>query len=116
MDAPALATVQLIGVAVTCAAFGAPDGVELPSDGGVWDAVLYTAIVAGIVTMALQTWAQRHLDPTRIVLLMTFEPVFASAFAIAFGGESLTWRLLVGGSMILGATLLGIRSADASRA
>jgi drug/metabolite transporter (DMT)-like permease len=46
---------------------------------------------------------------------MTFEPVFASAFAIAFGGESLTWRLLVGGSMILGATLLGIRSADASR-
>lgn len=112
MDAPALATVQLIGVAVTCAAFGVPDGVELPSDGGVWGAVLYTAIVAGIVTMALQTWAQRHLDPTRIVLLMTFEPVFASVFAIAFGGESLTWRLLVGGAMILGATLLGVRAGQ----
>ncbi|MFT3888070.1 MAG: DMT family transporter [Arachnia sp.] len=110
MDAPALATVQLIGVALTCAVFGVPDGIQLPADGGVWGAVLYTAVLAGIVTMALQTWAQRHLNPARVVLLMTFEPVFASAFAIAFGGESLSWRLLLGGSLVLAATLLGIRA------
>ncbi|XXB60688.1 hypothetical protein V5G52_04340 [Trueperella pyogenes] len=37
---------------------------------------------------------------------MTTEPVFASLFAILFGGESLTPRLVIGGGLIVSAMLL----------
>lgn len=116
MDAMSLATTQLIGVAVVVGALGLPGGYQLPGSGPVWAAILYTAVVAGIVTMLMQTWAQRHVTPTRVVLLMTFEPVFASVFAIWLGGESVTWRLVLGGSLVLAATLIGVRGGGADRA
>ena len=113
MDAMSLAIVQLIGVALTTGFLGLPGGYHVPADPGVWGAIVYTAIVAGIVTMLLQTWAQRHITPTRVALLMTFEPVFASAFAVGFGGEAVTIRLVAGGALILLATLIGIRGGQA---
>ncbi|WP_074436912.1 DMT family transporter [Tessaracoccus massiliensis] len=113
MDAVSLTVVQLIGVAVTCSFLGLPGAYRIPASIPVWGAVLYTAIIAGVVTMLLQTWAQRHISPTRVALMMTFEPVFASAFAVAFGGETITARLLVGGSLILLATLVGLRAGKA---
>lgn len=116
MDAVSLAIVQLIGVAIVCAFLGLPGAYQIPAEPSVWGAILYTAIAAGIVTMLAQTWAQRHIRPTRVALLMTFEPVFASAFAVGLGGEALTLRLIIGGSVILLATLIGIRGGrtDAS--
>lgn len=113
MDAMSLAIVQLIGVALTTGFLGLPGGYHVPADPGVWGAIVYTAIMAGIVTMLLQTWAQRHITPTRVALLMTFEPVFASAFAVGLGGEAVTIRLVAGGALILLATLIGIRGGQA---
>lgn len=113
MDAMSLAIVQLIGVALTTGFLGLPGGYHVPADAKVWGAIAYTAIMAGIVTMLLQTWAQRHITPTRVALLMTFEPVFASAFAVGFGGEAVTIRLVAGGALILLATLIGIRGGQA---
>ncbi len=113
MDAMSLAIVQLIGVALTTGFLGLPGGYHVPADPGVWGAIVYTAIMAGIVTMLLQTWAQRHITPTRVALLMTFEPVFASAFAVGFGGEAVTIRLVAGGALSLLATLIGIRGGQA---
>lgn len=113
MDAMSLAIVQLIGVALTTGFLGLPGGYHVPADPGVWGAIVYTAIMAGIFTMLLQTWAQRHITPTRVALLMTFEPVFASAFAVGFGGEAVTIRLVAGGALILLATLVGIRGGQA---
>jgi drug/metabolite transporter (DMT)-like permease len=37
---------------------------------------------------------------------MTMEPVFAAFFAVLFGGESLTARMLVGGGFVLAAMYL----------
>jgi drug/metabolite transporter (DMT)-like permease len=34
---------------------------------------------------------------------MTMEPVWAAFFAVLFGGESLTGRMLVGGGLVLAA-------------
>ncbi|GAA4893810.1 DMT family transporter [Tessaracoccus lubricantis] len=113
MDAVSLTVTQLIGVAVTCSFLGLPGAYRIPSDPTVWAAILYTAVVAGIVTMLIQTWAQRHVTPTRVALMMTFEPVFASAFAVALGGETLTARLILGGSLILLATFVGLRAGRA---
>lgn len=114
MDSIALAVVQLIGVAAVCGVGALPGGIHVPPIPSVWGAIAYTAIAAGIVTMVAQTWAQRHIAPTKTALLMTLEPVFASAFAVAFGGEHVTVRLLLGGALILLATFVGVRgSAEA---
>ncbi|MFC0674713.1 DMT family transporter [Brachybacterium hainanense] len=108
MDATALATIQIFGIALTCGILAIPGGIELPASGEVWGAILYTAVIAGIVTMTLQTWAQGHLSPTRTAVIMTLEPVFASTFAVLFSDESLTARLLLGGALILAAMVVGV--------
>ena len=37
---------------------------------------------------------------------MSMEPVFAAFFAVLLGGECVTWRMLVGGPMVIAAMLL----------
>lgn len=112
MDALSLTALQLIGVAATCSLVALPGSPGPFPDASAWGAILYTALVAGALTMGLQTWAQRHLAPTRVAVIMTLEPVFATAFAVALGGEILTKRLLVGGSLILAATVIGVLTRD----
>ncbi len=64
------------------------------------------AVVAGAAAMIGQTWAQAHLPPTRAAIIMTMEPVFAALFAVLFGGESITVRMVFGGLLVLAAMLL----------
>ena len=98
--------VQLLVIAVVCFVVTAPDGVVLPATRSDWVALVYMALVAGALAMAAQTWAQAHLPPTRTAIIMSMEPVFAAFFAVLFGGESLTSRMVVGGAMVLTAMLL----------
>lgn len=102
-DALGLATVQMIAIAVLCAAAAAPGGVTAPATTGSWLAVLYTALVAGAGALVAQTWAQAHLTATRAAVIMTMEPVFAAVFAVALGGERLTARMVGGGLLVLAA-------------
>jgi len=101
-----LATVQMVVIAVICVLAGLPGGIELPSTAGSWAAVLYMAIVAGAGTLWAQTWAQAQLPATRAAIVMTLEPVFASGFAVVFGGDPLTDRMLLGGGLVLAAMYL----------
>lgn len=64
------------------------------------------ALIAGLAVAVLQTWAQSRLTATTAAIIMTTEPVFATAFAVAFGGETLTWRLIGGGALVLTAMML----------
>ena len=73
-----------------------PGGITLPATGGQWTSLLYMALVAGAVALWAQTWAQSHLPATRAAIVMTMEPVFATFFAVLFGGESLTGRMVAG--------------------
>ncbi len=114
-DALSLSVVQLIALAVICAALGAPGGYPVPSAVNVWAAIAYTAIAAGLVTLLAQTWAQQHVPPTRVALLMTLEPVFASTFAVTLGGEEATPRLLLGGTLIVAGTIVGVSRGQAQR-
>ena len=104
-DALGLAAVQMIGIAVVCLIGAAPGGLTLPSDTNAWLATLYTALIAGALTMLMQTWAQAHLSATRAAIVMTLEPVAAAAFAVGFG-ERLTGRMVLGGLLVLGAMYL----------
>ena len=105
-EALGLSVLQLLVIAAICLVATAPDGVVLPATTADWLSVLYMALVAGAAALIAQTWAQAHLSPTRAAIVMSMEPVFAAGFALGFGGESLTWRLLAGGSMVVTAMLV----------
>jgi drug/metabolite transporter (DMT)-like permease len=105
-EALGMSIVQLIVIAVICTLATAPQGIVLPDRAGDWVSIVYMAVVAGAGAMIGQTWAQAHLPPTRAAIIMTMEPVFAAFFAVLFGGESLTDRMLVGGLLVLSAMLL----------
>ena len=101
-----LSTLQMTVIVVVCAIRAVPGGFSLPDGGGDWLRVLYLALVAGALALIVQTWAQAHLAPTRAAIAMTMEPVFASTFAVLFGNETLTVRMLVGGACVVAAMYL----------
>ncbi len=105
-NAIGLSIVQLGTITVVCGLGALPGGVVLPSRSGDWLVLVYMALVAGAAALLVQTWAQAHLSVTRAAIIMTMEPVWAAGFAVAFGGESLGGRLLVGGALVLGAMYL----------
>jgi len=43
------------------------------------------------------------MPAARAAIVMTTEPVFAAGFAVVFGSDMLTWRMLVGGGLVLAA-------------
>jgi drug/metabolite transporter (DMT)-like permease len=101
-----LTVLQTLVIAVVCTLAAAPGGISLPSGVGDWLVVVYLGVVAGALTMFLQTWAQAHIDATRAAVIMAMEPVWAAGFAVVLGGESVTARMLVGGLAILAAMYL----------
>ncbi len=104
-DAVGMTILQIIVIAVVCGLATVPDGIVLPTRASDWVSVAYMALVVGALGLLGQTWAQAHLPPTRVAIIMSMEPVFASVFAVTLGGEDVTVRLLLGGSMVLVAML-----------
>ncbi len=104
--AMSLTLVQMIVITALCALAAAPGGIQLPATSADWAAMAYLAVVAGALTMFLQTWAQAHVEATRAAVIMSMEPVWAAGFAVALGGESVTARMVVGGLSILAAMYL----------
>jgi drug/metabolite transporter (DMT)-like permease len=105
-EAMGMTIVQLIVITVVCFVASVPDGIVLPGTTGDWLSIVYMAVFAGALALAGQTWAQAHLPPTRTAIIMTMEPVFAAFFAVLLGGEAMTFRMVVGGLMVLAAMLL----------
>jgi len=99
----ALSTVQMLMIAIVCLLATLPHGPALPPDAKAWAAVVYMALAAGAGAMLVQTWAQAHISAARAAIVMTTEPVFAAGFAVALGGEALTWRMVAGGVLVLAA-------------
>jgi drug/metabolite transporter (DMT)-like permease len=104
--AMSLTLVQMIVITAVCTVAALPNGIQLPASGDDWLVLLYLAVIAGALTMFLQTWAQAHIEPTRAAVVMSMEPVWAAAFAVALGGESATARMVLGGLSILTAMYL----------
>lgn len=108
-DAVGMSILQVLVIAAIClvaALVGGEPGIVLPPSGADWGAVVYMALVAGAAAMLAQTWAQAHLPPTRAAIIMSMEPVFAAFFAVLLGGEAITSRMLVGGTMVLTAMIV----------
>jgi drug/metabolite transporter (DMT)-like permease len=101
-----LTLVQTVVIAMVCTIAALPGGVTLPASGHDWLAIVYLGVVAGALTMFLQTWAQSRIDATRAAVIMAMEPVWAALFAVALGGELITLRMVLGGVAILAAMYL----------
>jgi len=107
-----LSLVQLVVITLVCTGAALlPDssghaGLTLPANASDWVSMLYLAVVAGAGAMVLQTWAQAHVEPSSAAVVMAAEPVWAAGFAVLFGGERPTLRMVLGGLAIVGAMYL----------
>lgn len=105
-DAIGMAIIQAIVIAVITTIAALPGGITLPDRSGDWLSIIYMAVFAGALALLGQTWAQAHLPPTRSAIIMSMEPVFATFFAVLFGGEALTLKIFTGGGLVVAAMLI----------
>lgn len=69
-------------------------------------AILFTGILASGVAFSCQLFAQQRLSAVETALILTLEPVVASAFSVAVGVEPLALSTVVGGSLLLAGVVL----------
>ena len=105
-DTYKLTVIQIGVVALISLTAAVPGGITLVADTQVWIAIGVTAILATALAFLVQTWAQALVSPTRAAVVMTMEPVFAGVFAVAFGNNQLTLRIIIGAACVLGAMFL----------
>lgn len=100
-DVYAMTIVQLFAVTVLTGTFALVEGYQTPPDNQVWAVVFFTAIVATALGFIIQTWAQAHIEPTKVAVILTLEVVFAAFFAITIGREIMTPQVILGGVLLL---------------
>jgi drug/metabolite transporter (DMT)-like permease len=100
-DVYAMTIVQLFAVTVLTGSFALVEGYQPPPDNQVWAVVFFTAIVATALGFIIQTWAQAHIEPTKVAVILTLEVVFAAFFAITIGREVMTPQVILGGVLLL---------------
>jgi drug/metabolite transporter (DMT)-like permease len=113
-EALGLSVVQVVVVAAVCVIAAAPGGYATPGSSGGWLILIYLAVVSGGIAMLVQTWAQSQMSASRAAIVMSTEPVWAALLAITMIGEPLTWRVVIGGALMLSAMFVvesGGRSA-----
>jgi drug/metabolite transporter (DMT)-like permease len=106
LDAYALTVIQLAVVAAVSWIGAIPDGVQAPVDFAGWFAILFTALFSTAVAFFVQTWAQGHMDASRVAIILTSEVVFAAAISVAVGQEVLQTKTIIGGLIMIAAMLL----------
>jgi len=100
------ALLQIGTVAIISLIAATHEGITVPPDPGVWEAVVITGLLATAVAFFIQTWAQSLISATRAAVIMTMEPVFAGLFAVVVGGNQLTLRTIGGAACILAAMFI----------
>ena len=80
------------------------------------EALLITGLVATTLGFSVQTWAQSVSSPTRIVLIIALEPVFAIAAGVIWNGEALSLSILCGAGLVIGGMLCAELSPRAESA
>lgn len=71
-----------------------------------WLSLLYCATLATVFTFYIQSRYQQYTNPTKVGLIFSMEPVFATFFAYFFNHEKITASVLIGGTIVLLSLLL----------
>ena len=104
-DAYALTVIQLIGCAFLASIPAVLNGYTAPPDTQVWGVIIFTALFATAFAFVIQTWSQARISTTKVAVILTMEVVFAALFSFMYGMEPFTWRLAIGGTLVLIAML-----------
>lgn len=98
--------VQMLGVALLSGLWVAWEGPSWSASGFPYAQMLYLGLVATALCIWLQALGQRTVPAPEAAIAFTLEPVYAAIFAYFLLGERLGVQGLVGGFLILGATLV----------
>ena len=101
-----ITAVQLGCISLVLAVPAFVRGWDPPSSRADWLVIGYLAIVAGVLAVSIQTWAQTRLTSAHAAVIMASEPLWAAAFAVMFTSERLTTRLVLGGVLLLAANVM----------
>ncbi|WP_343674046.1 DMT family transporter [Chitinophaga sp.] len=71
-----------------------------------WLGIVYCALFSTAFMYSVSNISQRYISAEKVAIIYLFEPVFAAFFAFLILDESLSVRLLVGGLLIFGATII----------
>ena len=102
-----LVVVQFIFAMIVCGVMTLVRGsatANIPSIG--WLTLGITAIFATCLAFAVQTAAQRVIDPTRTGIIFAMEAVFGALFGWWLGGEVLTMLAFVGACLMVGGMVI----------
>ncbi len=105
-DVYAMTLVQLTTCALLTGIISFGQGFQAPPDAGVWWVVIFTAIFATVLAFIIQTWSQAHIAASKVAVILTAEVFFAALFAVVLGGEVLTFRISLGGAILVTAMYL----------
>jgi drug/metabolite transporter (DMT)-like permease len=102
VDPVALSVVQMaVGAIAGWTIVLARGGFHTPWSQVPWGTLIYLAVVATAVVIALQAWALARTSPVRASMIFATEPIFAALFAVAFFGEGMSTREVLGAAVIL---------------
>ena len=92
---------------VICLIFALTDNQKnwLIEDHNFWAAIVYCAVFSTAYMYAVSMISQNYLSAEKVAIIYLFEPVFGAFAAFFILDEALTWKLLLGGTMILTATI-----------
>jgi drug/metabolite transporter (DMT)-like permease len=103
----ALVTLQLGVTAIVTGVLSlASERAPIPSEGGIWVAIVGTAVLATVVAFFVQTGAQRFIPPSRTAVILTMESPMAALFGYLMLDERLTARGWAGGALIVAGMLV----------
>jgi len=89
-----------------CLAVIDSQAVWFPKNDTFWLGVVYCALFSTAYMYTVSNISQRYLSAERVAVIYLFEPVFGAIGAFFILGENLSWRLLLGGTLIFAATII----------
>jgi drug/metabolite transporter (DMT)-like permease len=105
-----LALIQILVAALLFVMISFKDGYQVPPDGSVWIAILFTALFATFLGFLIQVKAQAVMTATAAGVILAMEVPFAFIFGLYFDNDPLTLRIASGGALVIGAMAMVIWS------
>lgn len=105
-----LALIQILVAALLFVIISFKDGYQVPPDGSVWIAILFTALFATFLGFLIQVKAQAIMTATAAGVILAMEVPFAFIFGLYFDNDPLTLRIASGGALVMGAMAMVIWS------
>lgn len=78
----------------------------MPEHPAFWQGIVFCALFSTAYMYTVSNISQRYISAERVAIIYLFEPVFGAIAAYYILDESLSYRLLLGGSLIFAATLI----------